>query len=756
MDPPVIKRLLSVAPLENQIAFFRRQINFLLGNKPDSDKARSERIPTQFLVDNTAVIAKVSSSLTGYSRAARTLGYSEDAISQILKDFWGTTNLLPFDEFLDRLSEYEPPHPVARTLSHDDFVGADATFPRGGEDRVFRPSGLQAKVIDHVFSEAARLGTDQIRGVIVMATGLGKSFLSAFLIDRQITQAGGYAQFIKDPHQCVLFVVNSVFIRNQTCEKYRRYFSPLLAKEDPLTERGTDGRFLNIDTGSRDGLLSLRSQDASRVKFIFCLFQSIHLLPERLRARVSHVIVDEAHHVAAPSYMSIVKRLAEARNTRLMVGLTATLYHRADANASRIRGVFGGSVFADLPWTVAKELGLFPSLRYLEYQWDLGPSGVFRAARRSRGISRYSVLKDALASGALTMQHFCFQLSRSARDLPRAGLDDSEPGQASVGQPSSEPSAAMNDFLSILARETAEFLSSFDLADPCRPKRVMAFLSSVRQIEAFVRAFRQYEEQAHAKVYSAHYKIHPKALSALFSEFSACPRLLGKTLILCTVSMATEGFDLPYVDCVAFMRRTESERVYVQQLGRCLRLHASKRLSYVLDFVYALRLRWLRLREELLDSTLLSYIKCFWDVEVLQEVASTVHGGIPVAAGETVKAVKGEAQRESVGDIRDIGADADDAADAGNVEENADNMDGNPQAASRTSESESLTLLSDLTGCSFSSWASDRDAGVSSAAISIASNDSGTSGPLDPLEPPDVLNPMKSRDQPETISLASG
>lgn len=40
--------------------------------------------------------------------------------------------------------------------------------------------------------------------------------------------------------------------------------------------------------------------------------------------------------------------------------------------------------------------------------------------------------------------------------------------------------------------------------------------------------------------------------------------------------MATEGFDLPDVDCVLMGRQTDSERLFVQQMGRCLRKSPGK------------------------------------------------------------------------------------------------------------------------------------------------------------------------------------
>jgi len=54
---------------------------------------------------------------------------------------------------------------------------------------------------------------------------------------------------------------------------------------------------------------------------------------------------------------------------------------------------------------------------------------------------------------------------------------------------------------------------------------------------------------------------------------------------LFVVDMFNEGIDIPEIDTVLFLRPTESLTVFLQQLGRGLRLHESKDCLTVLDFV---------------------------------------------------------------------------------------------------------------------------------------------------------------------------
>jgi superfamily II DNA or RNA helicase len=63
----------------------------------------------------------------------------------------------------------------------------------------------------------------------------------------------------------------------------------------------------------------------------------------------------------------------------------------------------------------------------------------------------------------------------------------------------------------------------------------------------------------------------------------------GKYDFMTTVDLFNEGVDLPDVDLIVFMRVTHSRRIFVQQLGRGLRLSPGKDKVVVLDFVTDLR-----------------------------------------------------------------------------------------------------------------------------------------------------------------------
>ena len=63
----------------------------------------------------------------------------------------------------------------------------------------------------------------------------------------------------------------------------------------------------------------------------------------------------------------------------------------------------------------------------------------------------------------------------------------------------------------------------------------------------------------------------------------------GRLQILCTVDIFNEGLDVPDINIVVFNRVTHSRRIFIQQLGRGLRVSLGKSKAIVLDFAQDIR-----------------------------------------------------------------------------------------------------------------------------------------------------------------------
>lgn len=100
----------------------------------------------------------------------------------------------------------------------------------------------------------------------------------------------------------------------------------------------------------------------------------------------------------------------------------------------------------------------------------------------------------------------------------------------------------------------------------------------------------------HAGVFAAMLRLYGFRCAAITGEMDARERdktmaafRKGSLDAVTTVDIFNEGVDVPDVDMLAFMRVTHSRRIFVQQLGRGLRIAPNKSKVIVLDFVSDLR-----------------------------------------------------------------------------------------------------------------------------------------------------------------------
>ena len=70
----------------------------------------------------------------------------------------------------------------------------------------------------------------------------------------------------------------------------------------------------------------------------------------------------------------------------------------------------------------------------------------------------------------------------------------------------------------------------------------------------------------------------------ILSDFSE-----GMINVVCAVDIFNEGIDVPDVNILVFQRVTHSRRIFIQQLGRGLRISDGKDKVIVLDFVSDIR-----------------------------------------------------------------------------------------------------------------------------------------------------------------------
>jgi superfamily II DNA or RNA helicase len=103
----------------------------------------------------------------------------------------------------------------------------------------------------------------------------------------------------------------------------------------------------------------------------------------------------------------------------------------------------------------------------------------------------------------------------------------------------------------------------------------MAFCAGVMQAERLALAFRN----AGIPAGFASGNTPKKERRAILRDFKQ-----GKTRVLCNCALWTEGMDAPSISCVIMARPTKSDLVYIQAIGRGLRLFPGKDHCLIMDF----------------------------------------------------------------------------------------------------------------------------------------------------------------------------
>lgn len=242
------------------------------------------------------------------------------------------------------------------------------------------------------------------------------------------------------------------------------------------------------------------------------------------------VIVDEAHHLGSGTYDEALEGLrVGAPNGPFLIGLTATPWR--PGGASLDRWFDGPTVSLDL--VAGLKAGYLANVDYRMYTDNVD----WHALIKLRG--------DKFSPRAINRTLFIKEWDDAV--IQRT---------AEAWQEISKPRGIV-------------FCGTVDHAD-----RTAALINSL----GFTSARPIYSRGSTGRVLS------PVERSKTIWDFAD-----GKIGILCAVDVLNEGVDVPDVNLVVFQRVTHSRRIFVQQLGRGLRLSPGKDKVLVLDFVSDIR-----------------------------------------------------------------------------------------------------------------------------------------------------------------------
>lgn len=373
--------------------------------------------------------------------------------------------------------------------------------PQRSAQGQYQESAIQS-VVEMLTSGSPR------RAMVVMATGLGKTFTASEAIRRCSLQ--------KKLHVLVLAHTNQLVLQLE------KAFWPFVGPSEPTAV---------WNQYERPGLDMLE-----RCRFIFGSRDSIanHLAAGGELPPIDLLLIDECHHAHSRSitYASVIAALrAGTASGPQLLGLTATPF-LADPEAS-LEPVFGGTPLVSIDMIYGLKHGFLSQVDYRLFTDNINWEALnqLKGQRLTPSAVNRSFFIKEWDDGVIE------QLQRTWRELEN-------------------PKALV-------------FCGTIDHAMTMRDKI---------NARGFCKAAAIYSGTAYGVSMSQYQR------NLALADFES-----GDVNVMCAVDVFNEGIDVPDVNIVVFNRVTHSRRIFIQQLGRGLRVAPGKAKAIVLDFAQDIR-----------------------------------------------------------------------------------------------------------------------------------------------------------------------
>jgi superfamily II DNA or RNA helicase len=318
------------------------------------------------------------------------------------------------------------------------------------------------------------------KGLVVLATGIGKTYLAAFDAKRFCEQTSGN----------VLFLVHNTEILKQSADKFANVWPDATSGLYYGTEKTPEAKvlFASMQTMAKDNHQALFDP-----------------------TNFDYIIIDESHRTPTASY----KKILTYFKPKFLLGITATP-DRLDEQ--EVLPFYDNNLVFEMGQREAIDSGFLVPFKYFGLKDDIDYSNI-----RYNG-HRYNV-----------------------QDLDK--------------------------LLMIDKRDNAIIEKFKELATV---KRGIGFCVSIKHAERCAKKFRD----AGFSAIAIHSKMGKEEREDAVARFRK-----GDIDLAFVRDVFNEGVDFPDVETLLFLRPTESKTIFIQQLGRGLRLSPRKEALTVLDFI---------------------------------------------------------------------------------------------------------------------------------------------------------------------------
>ncbi len=354
----------------------------------------------------------------------------------------------------------------------------------GRNSQEITPSPVQKIALEKIHENRTN---NKNAGLVILATGLGKTFLSGFDIQNSKSKK-------------VLFVAHVEEILRKTKNDF----------EDLMKDRIGEMEMLSKNS-------NLESKN-----IFFATIQSLHrkqMLEKFSPNYFDYIIIDEAHHAAAPTYQKVLDYF----KPKFLLGLTATPFR---TDEKEILPSFGDNIFYQMDQDQAVAEGYLADINYIGFFDDIDYSNI-----RWNG-NRYDI-------------------------------DD------------------LNKKLMIESRDNS-IISKYRL-ESVEKEKTIGFCTSIEHANYMAKVFNDSGIKSvaiHSKSETSRSRFSNEERETLLQKFRN-----DEYEVAFTVNMFNEGVDIPDVSTILMLRPTDSLTIFIQQIGRGLRLSDDKECLKVLDFI---------------------------------------------------------------------------------------------------------------------------------------------------------------------------
>lgn len=399
-------------------------------------------------------------------------------INATFDTYWNDSTFETFDNSNEKSREY-----LKNALNKSKKDKTDMIF-----DFDIKPYTYQKEILENLEAERKIFG--RYRNLIVAATGVGKTVISAF----------DYKRFKEEnPRARLLFVAHREEILKKSRDTFRyickdlNFGELLVGKNKP---ESIENLFVSIQSLNASKLIERTSQDF-----------------------YDYIIIDEVHHGAAQSY----KKLLEYYKPKVLLGLTATPERMDGEDITRF---FDKRMAYELRLPEAIDNKLLCPFQYF-------------------GVSDFVDLSD------LKWTRGGYEVS----ELENVYVFDNETAKRRA-----------NDIIT----------NTIKYVDDINNVKALGFCVSIKHAEFMANEFNNAGIPSIALTGNSSDESRKNVAENLVN---------GNIKVIFTVDLFNEGIDIPQINTVLFLRPTESLTVFLQQLGRGLRICDGKECLTVLDFI---------------------------------------------------------------------------------------------------------------------------------------------------------------------------